>query len=150
MNHSPPLLFGKSQIQFEIPSGAELTLIEKPLMTPLADPPATIRHAIQPLEGLAEGCRTACVLICDITRPVPNGLLLPPIVEALVKAGVQQITVLVATGLHRPNLGPELQQLINQGAEEQMVLPDCVTVVNHYARRDEEHAYVGTTSQGQS
>ncbi len=67
-----------------------------------------------PLRELARGKRSACILICDITRPVPNGLFLPPLIRTLLDAGVPRsgITVLVATGLHRPNEGPELAELV--------------------------------------
>ncbi|WP_375433257.1 hypothetical protein [uncultured Friedmanniella sp.] len=32
------------------------------------------------------GRRSACILICDITRPVPNGRLLRPLITALLAA----------------------------------------------------------------
>ena len=51
------------------------------------------------------------------------------------------IRVLVATGLHRPNLGAELDELIG----DPWVLR-TVQVVNHYALRDEDHVLLGTTA----
>ena len=53
------------------------------------------------------------------------------------------ITVLVATGLHRPNEGDELRELVG----DPWVL-ETVKVANHFARNDDDHAYVGTTSAG--
>jgi len=41
-----------------------------------------------PLEVLARGASSACILICDITRPVPNRLLLGPIIRGLLRAGL--------------------------------------------------------------
>ncbi len=66
-----------------------------------------IRSKSRPLRDLARGRRSACILICDITRPVPNRLFLRPMIETMVERGIplEQITVLVATGLHRPNEG---------------------------------------------
>jgi lactate racemase len=49
--------------------------------------------------------------------------------------------VLVATGLHRPNLGTELDELIG----DPWVLR-TVRVENHYATRDEDHLLLGSTS----
>jgi nickel-dependent lactate racemase len=49
--------------------------------------------------------------------------------------------VIVATGLHRPNEGKELQELIG----DPWVLEN-VRVVNHVARNDDEHVDLGLTS----
>jgi lactate racemase len=48
--------------------------------------------------------------------------------------------VLVATGLHRPNLGAELEELIG----DPWVLR-TIKVENHYATRDDDHVLLGTT-----
>ena len=50
------------------------------------------------------------------------------------------ITVLVATGLHRPNEGQELAELVG----DPWVL-ETVTVANHDARADEDHVPLGRT-----
>ena len=41
------------------------------------------RSARPPYETLVRGKRSACILICDITRPVPNHLFLRPLIEGL-------------------------------------------------------------------
>lgn len=99
----------------------------------------------QPLVQLAAQARSACVLICDITRPVPNGLILPPLVQTLLAAGVpaDKITVLVATGLHHPNVGDQLSELV--GSEW---VQGTVRVENHFAEDDAAHVEVGVTSRG--
>ena len=45
-----------------------------------------------------------------MTRPVPNCLILPPLLGTLERAGIarKDILILIATGLHRPNEGAEL------------------------------------------
>ncbi len=60
-----------------------------------------------PLAELARGRADACIVICDITRPVPNELILTPLLATLEAAGIprDKIMILVATGLHRPNEG---------------------------------------------
>jgi nickel-dependent lactate racemase len=84
------------------------------------------------------------VVICDITRPVPNKQILPPLLRTLEDAGVPRegITILIATGLHRPNLGDELIELVG---EEIACNYRCE---NHYGKRLEEHDYLGTTPHG--
>jgi nickel-dependent lactate racemase len=63
-------------------------------------------------------------------------------IEILAEAGIplDRITVLVATGLHRPNLGAELAELIG----DPWVLAN-VKVENHYARTEEDHVDFGRT-----
>src|SRR6202012_3604608 len=63
-------------------------------------------------------------------------------IETLTASGVpiDQITVLVATGLHRPNLGVELAELVG----DPWVLEN-VRVENHYARNAEDHVDLGPT-----
>ena len=83
-------------------------------------------------------------MICDITRPVPNAVLLPPILEAIEGAGVprEAITILVATGIHRPNLGDELIELVGEEVASNY------NIVNHMSRKERELEYVGDTSAG--
>ena len=141
------LLYGRGELEVRLPEGCEPTVVEKPAMPILEDPAAAVAAALDGggLETAAAGARSACVLICDITRPVPNRLFLRPLVERLERAGVPRaaITVLVATGLHRPNLGDELAEVVG----DPWVL-EHVPVVNHYARNDDDHVDLGRTRHG--
>ena len=98
-----------------------------------------------PFPGLPRGKKTACILICDITRPVPNGLLLPPLIETLTAAGIsrEDILILVATGLHRPNEGEELREIV--GSDE---IYETIRIENHFARDRKAHVDLGKTSSG--
>ena len=93
------------------------------------------------LSELAKGKKTACIVISDITRPVPNSVILPPVLATLEAAGVPRegITILVATGLHRPNEGEELVTLL--GPE----IPKNYRIVNHMGRDLDSHVYLGET-----
>ncbi len=142
------LSYGKGTLALDLPVGVDATVIRKPLMPLLASPVSSVGTALntpvaaRPLVDEARGARSACILICDITRPVPNHLLLPPLLHALLDAGLKadQIRVLVATGLHRPNEGQELEELVGDA----WVLR-TVRVENHFARNDADHVHVGTT-----
>ena len=142
------LLYGRGTLPIAPPRGCVATVIEKRAMPVLADPADAVRGALArpvgapPLAELARGKRSACILICDITRPVPNGLFLAPLIRTLLDAGVPGagITVLVATGLHRPNEGDELGELVG----DPWVL-DSVTVANHDATVDRDHVLLGRT-----
>jgi len=142
------LNYGKDGLAVDLPHDLDVQVIRKPAMPVLASPEDAVRLAIAkpvaapPLAALAKDKKTACILICDITRPVPNHLFLRPMIETLLDAGMPAagITVLVATGLHRPNEGEELAELIG----DPWVL-DTVTVANHFARDDEAHIDLGVT-----
>jgi nickel-dependent lactate racemase len=145
------LNYGRGQLAVDLPDDLQITVVRKPAMPVLADPPAAVRRALAeplgmpPLAAFARGRDSACILICDITRPVPNGLLLRPLIDALVEAGIglERITVLVATGMHRPNLGAELAELVG----DPWVLQH-VAVANHDAFADDAHDDLGCTPHG--
>ena len=141
------LLYGRGELEVRLPEGCEPTVIEKPPMPVIGDPGAGVAAALDGggLREAAAGARSACILICDITRPVPNRLFLRPLIERLEGAGVprEAIGVLVATGLHRPNLGDELAEVVG----DTWVL-DHVLVENHYARNDDNHVDLGRTRRG--
>ena len=143
------LAYGRGMLPVRIPPGCRVTVLRKTPLEPLADPQAAMAAALErpvgaePLARLARGRASACILICDVTRPVPNALVLPPLVRTLLDAGIarERITVLVATGLHRPNEGEELRELVGSD----WVL-DTVRVENHFARNDADHVDLGATA----
>jgi nickel-dependent lactate racemase len=145
------LNYGKGVLPVDLPDDLELTVVRKPAMPVLPDPRAAMRAALAkpvgapPLKELARGKKSCCVLICDITRPVPNGLILPVLLRELLDAGMraEQVRVLVATGLHRPNEGAELAELVG----DKWVL-DTFRVENHFARNDEDHVDLGQEVRG--
>ena len=140
--------YAKGNLTLNLDDRYNVTVIAKNSMPVLADPKAAIIEAINNpvgggvLDDLAGPGKTACILICDITRPVPNGLFLPILIKRLMDQGVtaSDITVLVATGLHRPNEGAELEELV--GSEWVM---NTVNIVNHFARDDATHTDLGKT-----
>lgn len=146
------LAYGHRGLDVTLPADARATVIRKPEMPVANNPAALIRQALDnpvgtgSLAGLAQNCATACILICDITRPVPNHLFLRPLIETLMEAGVPAsgISVLVATGLHRPNLGDELEELLGDPWVQQQV-----RVENHYARDDAQCVSLGVTEKHQ-
>jgi len=142
------LKYGRNDLVVDVPPHVDALVIRKPPMPMIADPMASIATSLAspvgcpPLRELAVRAKSACIAICDITRPVPNHLFLRPLVDQLTSAGMalSNITILVATGLHRPNVGSELAELIG----DPWILKN-VRVENHDARRDEEHVDLGRT-----
>lgn len=142
------IAYGTGHLTVNLPAKAEPTIIRKPRIKKITAKKDAILNALATpigIERLAEGAigkKTACILICDITRPVPNYLFLRPLIEELITAGVPKsgITILVATGLHRPNEGKELRTLVG----DDWVLKN-IKVENHFARSDTAHVDLGFT-----
>ena len=145
------LNYGRGTLAVELPDDWDVTVVGKPPMPVAADAPGAVRAALsnpigsRSLADEAKGAKSACILICDITRPVPNGTILPVLIRELLDSGMKpdQIRVLVATGLHRPNEGDELAELVG----DPWVL-ETVRVENHFARNDADHVDLGTTQRG--
>ncbi len=142
------LRYGTGEIPVTLPDHAKVTVIRKPTMPVIANPGDAVARVLNQsvsspaLIDLAAGAKTACIAICDITRPVPNHLFLRPVIQQLLSSGVPAsgITVLIATGLHRPNEGDELKALIGDPW-----VTDNVQVINHFARNDADHVTLGRT-----
>jgi nickel-dependent lactate racemase len=139
--------YGRTGLPIELPDDRVVGPLAIRPAAPLADPQAAVEQALTqpigtpPLAEVARGRRNACILICDITRPVPNRLILPPLLRTLEAQGIarRDILILIATGLHRPNEGAEL---------EEMVGPDIARdyrIENHHGKILDEHDYLGTT-----
>src|SRR5262249_8684275 len=139
--------YGKTGLEVDLPDQHVVGPLAIRPAAPLPDPEAAIAAAIakpigsRPLAEMARGKKTACILASDVTRPVPSKLILPPLLRTLEEQGIarQGICILVATGLHRPNEGAELEELV--GAE----IARNYRCENHHGKVREEHDYLGTT-----
>ena len=107
--------YGKSHLTYDFPYSGLLTsrvdqlksskpgrqLVEEAMAAPIGS---------KPLHILAAGKKTCTIIISDHTRPVPSRDILPPVLEELRKENPDiQITLLVATGFHRPTTTAELE-----------------------------------------
>lgn len=142
--------YGRTGLEAELPENRVEAVLELPPTPPLTDPDSAIAAALDhpigcsPLAEIARGKRDVCILVCDITRPVPNQRILPPLLKALREVGIpkEKVLLLVATGLHRPNEGDELVEMLG---------PDIAAeyrVANHDGRDVAGHAYLGQTERG--
>jgi nickel-dependent lactate racemase len=142
--------FGRSGLSLDLPEGFQYRLLEARSAVPLADAPSAIAKALDapiaspPLVELARGNRSAAISICDITRPAPNREVLPPLLARLEAAGIphEGITILIATGLHRPASDAEIREICGEE------IASGYRVLNHHARELSEHRYLGETAAG--
>ena len=142
--------YGRTGLTVNLPDDVDVSVLEPQKGTPLQDPSGAVAEAVahpiatKPLAELARGRRDATVVISDKTRPIPYGLVLPPVLSAIEAGGIprERIEILVATGLHRANTPDELAA---------MTSPDIVARYrfrNHVARDAGQHVHLGRTARG--
>jgi nickel-dependent lactate racemase len=142
--------YGRTGLDVELPADRLIGPLAIRDVPPLADAEAAVAAALvdpigtRSLRTLASGRRDACILICDITRPVPNQTILKPMLAILEEAGIprERTLILVATGLHRPSTEAEKLEMVGE-----KIIADY-PVEDHYGTRLDEHTLVGTTARG--
>ncbi len=143
------LAYGTQGLDVEVPDRNLAKVLTLGTTPPLANPAGTIEQSLltpissPPLARLARNAKTACIAVCDITRPVPNKLLLPPMLKILEENGVERsnITILIATGLHRPSTLAELDLMLGVDILSRR------RVVDHRAGVRGEQKYLGVTKK---
>ncbi len=142
--------FGKQGVSIDLPEGRDYRVLKSISAPPLANPVTAIETALdQPASGpsiteLAKGKRTAAISVCDITRPAPNPIVLPPLLKRLEAAGIPRegIRIMIATGLHRGATDDEIKQIVGEQ------IAGSYAVFNHDARNRDQHRHLGTTKSG--
>ena len=142
--------FGNTGIEVSVPGRFQSLLIKSRCAPAIQDVSAALDAALdrpiasEPLVALASGKRSAAISVCDITRPAPNRITLPPLLGRLHQAGIpaDAITVLIATGLHRQATREEVDIIV--GPE----IAAKYRVVSHDARVLSQHRSLGATSRG--
>jgi len=144
------LEYGRTGLDVELPDRSVVRALCYQSVPSLTDPQAALLAVLRqptgslPLARLAAGRRNACILICDVTRPVPNAMMLRAILQSLEAAGLarEHILILIATGLHRPNEGDELAEMVGPWIAENY------RIENHRGQRLQEHTHLGTSPRG--
>ena len=142
--------FGRTGLPLDLPEGFEYRVLEARSAVPLDDAATAIEQALDapigcpPLTELAHGKRSAAISVCDITRPAPNREVLPPLLARLEAAGIprQGITILIATGLHRPATEAEFREICGEETAARY------RILNHHARELSQQRSLGTTAAG--
>jgi nickel-dependent lactate racemase len=135
-------------VEIRVPRGQCLGLVGIQEPAPIAWPEA-FRAALatpargRPLAILARGARRAVIIVSDSTRGVPTARIMPLLLEELASAGVPRpaVTVVVATGVHRPATAEEMREIVGPEQAD-------LRIVNHDPYDPAQLVSVGTTSSG--
>jgi nickel-dependent lactate racemase len=117
-------------------------------VAPLQDARAAFDAAVlapiesPPLKDLVRPSDRVALVISDITRPTPNHLLVPWLLESLDMVPREQFAILVGNGSHRAMTTAELVQMLG----EEVVA--TVPIINHDATDATMLTYLGATSSG--
>jgi nickel-dependent lactate racemase len=144
------LAYGRAGLGLELADDAPVTIVEPQPVPGLPDERAAIVGALQspisspPLREIVTLDDVVVVVFSDLTRPMPNDRVLPPLLEELALAGVPdgQVVLLNALGTHRAQTEPELRQML--GAD----VVGRYRVVQHDAWDDESLVRVGQNRAG--
>ena len=149
--HTFNLPFGKEKIKLELPEEqvagvlvshaheykapkSEAELVADALANPIGSPK---------LSDLAKGKKNCVIIYSDHTRPVPSHVIMPQLLAELRKGNPDiDITILIATGMHRATTKEEL--IAKYGKE----IAEHEKFVIHVSRNDEDMVSVGTLPSG--
>ena len=142
------LPYGKNGLDVDLPDHADVFL--PPSVDPLADPEAAIHRALvepigsPPLRDLIRPFDSVAIVISDITRPVPNRLLVPPLLDTIGEAGVarENVVIIVGTGLHRASTPEERSMMLGEE------IARTYRIIDHDARDESTLEYAGKTARG--
>ena len=92
---------------------------------------------------LAKGKKRAVIITSDHTRAVPSALTLPLLLEELRYGNPEiEVTIIIATGLHRPTTESEMRGMFG----DHIVNTESIIVNDAY--RDEDFAYISKLPSG--
>jgi nickel-dependent lactate racemase len=137
------LAYGRQGLVARVPDDA--TVIAPTDLPGLADEAAAVLEALRaptsgpPLADLVGRRDRVAVVFPDLTRPMPNRTVLPPLLAELERlgAGPDRVELLCATGTHRQATPQEMTELVGEEIVSRYAIHD-------HRGDDEAHVEVGT------
>lgn len=140
---------GKGEQIAEIPDTVRVVTGRLNSAKKLENAAAEIRRALKELAGPVDldkirNASTVAIAVSDITRPVPNRVILPILIDWLNAVGVDadKMRLVIGGGLHRPATGEEMAIMLGQD------VLDRVKTYAHDARAADQLVYLGTSAAG--
>ncbi len=141
------LAYGKQGLWIRLPS-TNVDVIEPTFVPGIPDEPSAIAQALRhpigspALRELVRAQDDVAIVFSDITRPTPNHVILPVLLEELAYVPRQNIVLINATGMHRANTPEELRTMLGPGILENY------RIVTHDALDPSTLTCLGTSSFG--
>jgi len=144
-----PIPCGKKIIFLEVPDHIPVQWVESRKMTPVPDVERAVEDALQRpiksprLRDLVKPGQKVALIVTDITRKLPEEIIVPLLIKELEAGGIRKrdVTAVVATGTHRSNTPEELREKFGEVVDE-------ITFVNHDPWNPEELVRLGISEGG--
>jgi nickel-dependent lactate racemase len=142
------LAYGKTGLGIDLPDELDVTVVEPEFVPGLPDPEGALREALgapieaPPLRDVVKADDKVGVIFSDITRPTPNHLILPAVLDELAHVPTENITLFNALGTHRPNTDEELRGMLGDR------VVDGYRIVQNDSFDQSTQVRMGTTSRG--
>jgi nickel-dependent lactate racemase len=142
------LAYGKTGLEIALPDEWDVTVVEPKFVPGLPDARAALQEALRaprgspPLRDLVRPGDRVGIVFSDITRPAPNRLLLPAVLDELAHVPRAAVTLFNALGTHRPNSEAELRAMLGDG------LVDGYRIVQNNAFDPSTQVHLGVTARG--
>ena len=147
------LAYGKHGLEINLLDEWSATVVEPRFVPGLPDPTSAIRQALREQELRFYTERNAApnpgglkigVIFSDITRPTPNHIILPALLDELASYGIprEAITLFNALGTHRPNTEAELRGMLGEK------IVSAYRIVQNNAFDPSTQVCLGTTERG--
>jgi nickel-dependent lactate racemase len=114
------LAYGKTGLTVALPDEWDVMVVEPRFVEALPKPTAALHTALRspigapPLSQIVKASDSVGIVFSDVTRPTPNHLILPAVLEELTHVPRSRITLFDALGTHRPNTEHELQGMLGR------------------------------------
>ncbi len=140
---------GKKSISIQIPERVPVQLVESLKMAPVPDVRRAVEESLsRPIgtpgvRGLVRPGQSVALVVTDITRKLPEEIILPLLIKELEAGGIRKkdITAVVATGTHRPNTPEELREKFGD-------VVDKIPFINHDPWDSNGLVDLGTSPEG--
>jgi hypothetical protein len=152
------MFYGENFLLEDLPVGTRVIYPRRP-MTPVANPTAAIRYALnhpedmEPLHALLRPGMKVTIAVDDISLPLPimrtpdvRQLMLEIICEMLADHGVDDVHIIVATSLHRRMHDREIERMVGKKVWDEY-WPD--RLYNHDACDPDGMVVLGKTQHGE-
>lgn len=140
------LLYGKDGLEVNLPDDS--LLIEPTNLPELPDVEASIIKALRnpigssSLKESVKATDKVAIVISDITRPTPNHILVPLLIQELDHVPLENFVIINGTGTHRDQTREEFVQMLGGW------VVDNIRIINNHCHEKEEHVNLGRSKFG--
>jgi len=144
-----PIPCGKKTISIQIPDSVPVQWVESRKLAPVPEVKRAVEESLArpigtpKLRDLVKPGKTVAIVVTDITRKLPEEIIVPLLVKELEAGGIkkQDMTAVVATGTHRPDTPEEIREKFGEVVNE-------IHFINHNPWDQEGLVHLGTSRGG--